>query len=385
MYRIDLRPSGASSLHRFTLSDMTRERPTMFRHRTAAAATAATVVALLALTACSSSTPTDDAGTELSGEVTFAGYGGAGGDAIIDAWLDPFSEETGVDAILDPSMDNSKLLQMIESGNVTWDIAEAGLDFNLTETNDDLVDIDCTIVECDAFDGEWKATAKGVPMFIYSTVVSYNTDTFTEAAAPQNWADFLDADAFPGKRAINAGEGFFGLMEAVLLADGVSRDELYPLDVDRALAALEPIKDDLIFITSGAECIDLVTSGEASIGACYNARVTLAASEGLPIALSWDQQIQSADYVTIPKGSENIDNAMALIAYLTSTEHAGDLVDYLTYGPGNPHAEIDPAKAADTPTENEGEGDDAPIVADWQWWNDNRAEVLETVSAWVAS
>jgi len=358
----------------------------MFRHRSAAAATAAGAVALLALTACSPSEPAPTAGdATLSGEVTFAGYGGAGGDAITAAWLDPFSEETGVDAILDPSMDNSKLLQMIESGTVTWDVVEAGLDFGLTEENDGLVDLDCAIVECDAFDGQWPATAKGVPMFIYSTVVSYNTDTFTGDATPSNWADFLDTTKYPGKRALNAGEGFFGLMEAVLLADGVSRDDLYPLDVDRALAALEPIKDDLIFITSGAECIDLVTSGEATVGACYNARVTLAASEGLPIALSWDQQIQSADYVAIPKGSKNVDNAMALIAYITSTAHAGDLANYLTYGPGNPHATISEDKLADVPTSNEGEGDNAPIIPDFEWWNVNRADVLEAVSAWVAS
>jgi putative spermidine/putrescine transport system substrate-binding protein len=360
----------------------------MFRHRTAAAAMAASVVALFALTACSSSgstSATGDSGAELSGDVTFAGYGGAGGDAITNAWLDPFSDATGVDAILDPSMDNSKLLQMIESGNVTWDVVEAGLDFGLTEDNTGLVDLDCTIVECDAFDGQWKATAKGVPMFIYSTVVSYNTDTFSGASTPKNWADFLDTKKFPGKRAINAGEGFFGLMEAVLLADGVSRDNLYPLDVKRALAALDPIKDDLIFITSGAECIDLVTSGEATVGACYNARVTLAASEGKPIALSWDQQIQSADYVAIPKGSKNVDNAMALIAYITSTEHSGDLADYLTYGPGNPHAKISDEKLADVPTSNEGTGDAAPIVPDFEWWNANRADVLEAVSAWVAS
>lgn len=369
----------------------------MFRHRTATAA-AASVAALLALTACSSESPaagTDSStsgaassgtsGPALSGEVTFAGYGGAGGDAITSAWLEPFSAATGVDAILDPSMDNSKLLQMIDSGNVTWDVAEAGLDFGLTEANTGLADIDCDIVECDAFDGQWPATAKGVPMFIYSTVVSYNTDTFADGTGPQNWADFLDADTFPGKRAINAGEGFFGLMEAVLLADGVSRDDLYPLDANRALAALDPIKDDLIFISSGAECIDLVTSGEATVGACYNARVTQAADAGKPIAMSWDQQIQSADYVTIPAASPNLDNAMALVAYMTSTEHAGDLVQYLTYGPGNPHATISPDKLADVPTSNEGEGADAPIVPDFEWWNTNRADVLETVSAWVAS
>ncbi|SDQ58029.1 extracellular solute-binding protein [Microbacterium sp. cf332] len=360
----------------------------MLRHRTVIAATAATAAALFALTACSSSgspsSSSSDADSGLSGEVTFAGYGGAGGDAITAAWLDPFSEETGVDAILDPSMDNSKLLQMIESGNVTWDVAEAGLDFGLTEENEGLADIDCDIVECDAFDGQWPVTAKGVPMFVYSTVVTYNTDAFGDAG-PQTWADWLDTDAFPGKRAINAGEGFFGLAEAILLADGVSRDELYPLDIDRVLEKLDPIKDNLIFITSGAECIDLVTSGEATVGACYNARVTQATGEGQPIAMSWDGQIQSADYVTIPADSPNLDNAMALVAYITSTEHSGDLVEYLTYGPGNPHATIPEDKLADVPTSNEGTGDAAPIIPDFEWWNENRADVLESVSAWVAS
>ena len=360
----------------------------MLRTRKAAVVTASAAVAILALTSCSSDSGNasggSSSGADISGEVTFAGYGGAGGDSITSAWLDPFSDETGVDAILDPSMDNSKLLQMIESGNVTWDVAEVGLDFDLTEANDNLVDIDCDVVECDAFDGNWKATAKGVPMFIYSTNVAYNTDAFGEDG-PQNWADFFDTDAFPGKRALNAGEGFFGLMEAALLSDGVSRDELYPLDVDRALAVMQPIKDDLIFITSGSECIDLVTSGEAAVGACYNGRVTLAQEEGLPIAQSWNQQIQSADYVAVPEGSQNVDAAMALIAYITSTEHAGDLVEYITYGPGNPNAEIADDVAADVPTANEGAGDDAPIVPDWEWWNANRADVLETVSEWVAS
>ncbi|WP_166408783.1 extracellular solute-binding protein [Labedella phragmitis] len=361
----------------------------MIRHRKAVIVTASSLAAALALTACSSDSDSGSgesaSGSEISGEVTFAGYGGAGGDSITSAWLDPFSEETGVDAILDPSMDNSKLLQMIESGNVTWDVVEVGLDFDLTEANDGLVDIDCDVVDCAAFDGNWEVTAKGVPMFIYSTTVAYNTDAYSEADAPQDWADFFDTEAFPGKRAINSAEGFFGLAEAALISDGVARDELYPLDIDRALEIMEPVKDDMIFITSGSECIDLVTSGEASVGACYNGRVTLAASEGQPIAQSWNQQIQSADYVAIPEGSQNVDAAMALIAYLTSTEHAGEIADYITYGPGNPAAEVSDEAAADVPTANEGDGDDAPIVADWQWWNENRADVLETVSEWVAS
>lgn len=355
----------------------------MQRFRKPAAALAVSLTALLALSACSSGAAEPSADGSVSGEVVFAGYGGTSGDAITSAWLDPFSEESGADAILDPSMDNSKLLQMSESGNVTWDVVEVGLDYGLTEANDTLLDIDCDIVSCDDFTGDWAVTAKGVPMFIYATTLAYNTDSV--ATAPENWADFFDTSKIPGKRAVNAGEGFYGILEAALLSDGVARDALYPLDVDRALTVLDRVKDDLIFITSGQECIDLVSSGEAALGACYNARVTLAKADGQPIDLVWNQQIQSADYVAIPADAPNPDAAMALVAYLTSSEHAGTFSDYMAYGPGNPAATVSADVTSDVPTANEAEGDNAPIVPDAEWWNENRATVLETVSEWVAS
>lgn len=357
----------------------------MQRFRKPTAAVAVSLTVLLAVSACSSGATgsEESTGGAVSGEAVFAGYGGTLADAITEAWLDPFSEESGVDAILDPSMDNTKLLQMVESGNVTWDVASVGLDFNLTESNDALMDLDCTVVACEDFTGSWKATAKGVPMYIYATTVTYNTDTFS--TAPENWIDFFDTEAFPGKRALNAGEGFYGILEAALVSDGVARDELYPLDVDRALGVLDGIKDDLILITSGQECIDLVSSGEAALGACYDGRVTLAKNDGQPIDLVWNQQVQSADYVAVPAGAPNAAAGMALIAYLTSSEHAGELSALFPYGPGNPNAEVSDDVAADVATANAGEGENAPIIPDWKWWNDNRADVLETVSEWVAS
>ena len=53
-----------------------------------------------------------------------------------------------------------------------------------------------------------------------------------------------------------------GLFEIALLADGAKPEEVYPIDVERALKSLDKIKDDVIWWSSGAEPIQLLASGE---------------------------------------------------------------------------------------------------------------------------
>lgn len=280
-------------------------------------------------------------------------------------------------------MDVSKLQQMVQSGNVVWDVAETGLDLDLTEANDEFVTLDTTIVPVADFTGNWPATAKGVPFFIYSTVLSYNTDAL--ATAPTGWRDFFDTAAFPGKRALLDTEAFRGILEIALLVDGVSRDALYPLDVERGLTLLEPLKSDLVYFQSGADGVDLVSTGEAVMGACYNGRVATALQDGQPIDMIWDKQVQSADYLSIPKGSPNADAAQKLIAYIVSPEHNGELSNYLAYAPANPGASGNPDVTKYLATENELTGDAAPIVPDNDWWIENRESTLQRVAEWQAS
>lgn len=78
----------------------------------------------------------------------------------------------------------------------------------------------------------------------------YNTKKYPNP--PQNWHDFFDTTKFPGKRALrNAAEG--GGYEAALLADGVPREKLYPLDYDRATKKLNTIRKNLVFWDTGAQ------------------------------------------------------------------------------------------------------------------------------------
>ena len=64
-------------------------------------------------------------------------------------------------------------------------------------------------------------------------------------------ADFFDFKKYPGKRLMRKDSQ--AMYELALMADGVPKDKLYPLDAPRALKKIMAIKKDLLFWNSGAE------------------------------------------------------------------------------------------------------------------------------------
>jgi putative spermidine/putrescine transport system substrate-binding protein len=320
-----------------------------------------------------------------SGSVTFAGWGGAGQKALSAAYFEPFEKATGVKVVQDTPASISKMQQMVAAKSVVWDILDYGPDVGLTN-NPDLEMIDCTIVPCADFaDAPFKAFPQGIPMYISSFVLTYNTKQVTQP--PRTRAEaWFDIAKYPGKRAVNGISGLFStLIEPALIADGVKQENLYPIDLDRALRKLEEIKDHLIVYKESSECVNLVSSGEAVFGDCYNTRAQLAKDEGLPVDYIWSQQTLFAGYAMVPKGSPNKTNAMKLIAFMADRTHSSDLANHLSYGWGNP---LSPAPAGSrrvTPVENMGTGGDAPGFFGNQWWIDNRATVIERMAEWFAA
>lgn len=347
----------------------------------------AVVAAALALTACAGGGGGGGGGDSEGGTVTYAGYGGVSEEAFTKAWFDPFYDETGIEVIPDSPADYARIQQMVESGQVIWDIAQVGEDIGVKTNSDLLTEIDCSVVNCDSFaDGLFPVEKYGMPALVFSVVLAYNTDAFA-GNEPDSWAAFFDTENYPGKRAVfgrDAGGGLQGLLDVALIQDGVPIDELYPLDVERALAKLDTIKDDLIFYNDFGECTTLVATGEAAFGNCYNGRVKIASEEGEPVGMTWSNQIQYADYLIIPKGSPNTDNAMKLLAYIGADENNGRLGEFIAYGPPNPNAAIDPSVADSLPTANDMGGADAAIKIDGDWWAENLAAVNERWAQWKA-
>lgn len=314
--------------------------------------------------------------------LTYVSFGGALQAAEEKAWLEPFAAANpGVEIVYD-FIDYAKLKLMVESGNVTWDIVTTGNDFGLDSDAALLEPIDCSIVPCDKLQpGRFPTTGYRVPQTTSGLAIGYNTRLMPEGKVPQDWTDFFDTEAFPGKRVIMADASSFPLEQA-LLGDGVAPDQLYPLDIPRALAKLESLGDELIVTPSYQGCAEMVASGEAALGGCWTGRLLAMAEAGQPVALQWNQGIISPGYWAIPKGAPNKDLAMRMIAWALSDEHNADIARYISYGPVNVEAlsRVDPAVAPSLQSSYL----DISVFPDDLWYDQNRAAVTTAWAEWLA-
>lgn len=287
-----------------------------------------------------------DTGSPASAPVTltFVSYGGGYQEAQVKAWLDPYvAANPHVTIVQDSPSDYAKLKAMVESGNVTWDVVDIGNDFGLPpDAPDYLEPIDKSVVTA------WATPLSGVQNSDWrvgeqtaSYMIAYRTDIVDTPV--RDWADFYDLEKIPGKRChwkYVAG----GVLESALLADGLTQEELYPLDLDRAFAKLDTIKDELVWWESGAQAMQLLGDGEVAVGALWTGRAYDLQREGKPVELAWGQHLMFTEYFAVPKGSRNVAEAMKLIAYMTSVEHNAELSYHWVVGPATEGAmdNVDP-------------------------------------------
>ncbi|OGO55813.1 MAG: hypothetical protein A2V84_08275 [Chloroflexi bacterium RBG_16_70_13] len=303
--------------------------------------------------------------------LTFSSYGGAYQEAQRKGWLEPYAALTGVTFQESEDSSNATIKAQVEGGQVTWDIVDVGNDFGLDAHADLLEPLDYTKIPKDEILDGFAGTYR-VADITYGVVLGYNTEK--TAGVPEGWADFFDTSKFPGKRGFwdySAG----GIFEFALLADGVAPADLYPLDLDRATAKLDTIKDDIVFWASGAESQDLLGKGEVAMAMIWNGRAYSAKHiDNKPVEIQWNGQIVTADYFVVPKGTPNKDAAMDFIAWASCKENNAAPSKYIPYGPTNKNATADPSTAADLSVSNINETsayfDDAWVVENAQLLED---------------
>ena len=317
--------------------------------------------------------PTAAAGTAL----TVASYGGAYQKAQRDGWFTPYANATGVKFTESEDSSNATIKSQVESGQVTWDAVDVGNDFGLNVNSDLLEPLDYTKIPgsevLPGFAGKYR-----VADITYGVVLAYRTDMFN-GQAPQGWADFFDLQKFPGKRGIydySAG----GVYEIALMADGVAPANLYPLDIPRAEKKLDTIKDSIVWWPGGAKSQELIDSGEVSMALMWNGRAWSAKNvDNKPVEIQWNQQILTADYWVVPKGTPNKDAAMDFIAWTICKQNNAAPSDSIPYGPTNKLAKPNPAKVKDLAASNI---NDTTAYFNDQWLIDNTATLDNQFNAW---
>lgn len=313
---------------------------------------------------------------QTGGHVIVTSSGGAYEDAWRTACWEPFTAETGIEVV--PIVANTaKLIAMLDSGDIQVDVLDnsefqfvsllkAGgvLPFEYDRLT--LTKKEDLLLTKDHYAGSYA----------YASVLAYNTGTVS--GVPADWADAWDVEKFPGKRTfpdIASGNTF---LEQAILSTGVSLDQVYPIDLDKAFEQLRKIKASVPkFYASGAESTQLFDTGTVDIGGVWNARIQSLISAGKPFAIQWNQSMRINQGFGVIKGAPNADNAWKLIDYSLQPKVLAAFAELIGYGPLVPKAYdfISAEKARLLPTSPDKV--DKQFDQDPQWWSDNLAEVQQ--------
>ena len=223
-----------------------------------------------------------------------------------------------------------------------------------------------------------------VPAFAYALVNAYRRDAIAaEEAPPRTWAEWWDAERYPGPRAL--ARDAFGNFEFALLADGVPPEDLYPLDGERAIELLRRISGRIVdrWWDSGAEPVHWLGTERADLATSWHYRVIAGQRDGLAVDLVWNQGLLVADRWVVPTGATATEVAMDFIRYALTREAQAALARQVPLGPVNPAAFelLNPALAATLPT--------APanlpqlLRPDVAWWAANKGDAVRRFNAWL--
>ena len=223
----------------------------------------------------------------------------------------------------------------------------------------------------------------GVATAFWSTVLAYNTVRFSGESAPANWADLWDVQRFPGPRTLRRDP--VANLEIALLAAGVPKDELYPLDVDLAFESLDRIKDHVtVWWEAGGQPAELLGSGDVVLGSAWNGRVHSEAQAGRPVAQTWEGGIVNSDWWVIPRGARNVDVAQDFLAFASSAGPQAELARNIPYGPVNTTATemLSASVLSGLPTAPDNLSDQVMIGV--RWWTENQEQVSDRWEAWLS-
>lgn len=283
--------------------------------------------------------------------VSYASYGGAYQEGVRKAILDHLPADHGMkvtDYVLSGGIRDIRT--KVKANAVDIDVAELYGGLCDSAVKEDLIiPLDYSKIPNAAGIPDNLRKSHWIGFTAYSTVLAYNTDVYGDNP-PKNWADFFDIEKFPGSRSIG-GTYPSTNMEIGLLADGVPKEKIYPLDMERSVKKWSDFKENLtVRWATGAQATQLATSEEVDMIAIWAARIDAAIKEGAPYAYTLEDAVMDVECLVVPKNSPNPEGAMRLINHLLDPKYQANLPDHIPYGPMNQDAFklglISPEKAA---------------------------------------
>jgi len=321
-----------------------------------------------------------------AGKVVIRTIGGSYEEANVKAIFEPFTKATGIEIVKVPAT-LGKLLAMFESGNIELDVVDAGelgvLSLSQKGALEKINYKSWKLTNPDDFDPAIRRDDMIADIY-FSSVLGYNSQTFPGGKQPRSWAEFWDLKKFPGPRMLaDIASGAVDL-EFALLADGVPRDKIYPINVDRAFKSLDRVRPGIRkFWDTGALSAQMLADKEVVLGSIWNGRLQAVADKGAPLAIEWNEAMLQTQYWAILKGAKNLENAQRFIEFACQPEIQASHAKHIPYGPTNRQAfkSIPADVAARLPSSPEQKA--KAFLQNGKWWADNRAMVSERWSQWL--
>ena len=333
--------------------------------------------------------------------VTVVSWGGSYAKACEEAYIKPFTTETGIEVLLDDY--NGGLSQMrsqVETGGVYWDVVDIqspdlvrGCDEGLFQRLDASLlseGSDGSAPEDDFYPD--MISECGLGMLFFSTIVAFNHER-TTGEVPRVIQDFFDLDRFPGRRGMRRTP--LANLEFALVADGVPTSEVYAVldteqGVDRAFRKLDTIKDQVVWWDAGAQPPQMLADGEVVMTTAYNGRIFNAqVLESQPFTIVWHGQVLEVSNLAVLAGSRNLEAARQLVGYASRPGSMAAVSRYIAYSPTRHSAEGLVSKHLATGVDMTSHMPTAPentklaLHSDWLWWADNGEDMNERFSSWL--
>jgi putative spermidine/putrescine transport system substrate-binding protein len=311
--------------------------------------------------------------------ITIASLGGDYQAAQAEAYFKPFEVATGATVREDTTVLRD-LQRQVDDGAVIWDVVCLPTEevLPLARANY-LMPIDYSVIDTSVLLTETGiAMQHGVGADFFSTVIVYPGEADT---VPEGWSDFWDTQRFSSGRALKKDP--VGTLEFALLADGVPRDELYPLDIGRAFSSLDKIVPEVaIWYEDSKQPIELILAGEVSLASAWNVRTALPDAQG-KFGITWHGGMLSADSWVIPRGTQNAELAMDFINYATRAVPNANFCRLLPFGPVNRVSLelLRPEQRAMLPTAEPHLA--VQFVENWNYWVDNRQRLKVRFNEWL--
>lgn len=266
--------------------------------------------------------------------IVFASVSGPFQAALREAWLSPAAEAVGGVEVVEDSYTEAifSLRAQVSTQQVSWDLVDLGSFDCVRAAQAGLLEpLDYDVIDASGIPEELQQKY-WLGAHYRSYVIAWNRDSFGDDG-PQNWEDFFDRERFPGKRAMWRFP--VGTMEAATLGDGVAPEDMYPLDVDRAIARLEAIRPDLVWWDTGAEAERLLLEGKVDMLAAWNGRAEAAIRKGANAEMTFTDGILSFACLAIPRGAPHKDLAMKMLAQIARPEIQSRLPRIISYSGAN--------------------------------------------------